>query len=148
MFEKLTDRNAERRLSLADARNHPWLKGKTFSPPELLVDMKDRIQLFSNICRKELEEKKEKSKWCTYKPIMTPEGTFPHRHGDPFVQGCISECQEINTSLEKQRNMRMAGTDQEKLSDDQVNSNSDEGDSPCKTPEDAKSAVLDEGKRK
>ena len=127
MFEKLTERSVEKRLSTSDLKNHPWLKGKIYSGPELTEEMRDRLLLYSNICKKEIEENKEKSKWSVYKPSLPMlETPIFYKHGDPFIQGCLSECAEINSYLEKQRSAKLAENVQENLSDDKVHSNSDE----------------------
>ena len=108
-------------------RNHPWMKGKTLAHAELAEEMKDRLQLYSNLCKKEIEESKEKHYYgycgSTSSKMLVQAPFESMKFADPVVQGLISECTEINTFLEKPKS---AAETPEKLSDDQVNSNSDE----------------------
>eukprot|EP00826_Nyctotherus_ovalis_P045925 TRINITY_DN512_c0_g5_i3.p5 TRINITY_DN512_c0_g5~~TRINITY_DN512_c0_g5_i3.p5 ORF type:complete len:161 (+),score=73.84 TRINITY_DN512_c0_g5_i3:1099-1581(+) len=123
----MTEENPEKRLTLAEARNHPWMKGKTLDSAELAEEMRDRLQIFENlyckqmeVYKKELEERKEKHEWeLMQKAPQTEQIKF----ADPLIQSLIAECTELNLAMEKQRRARET---QEKLSDDQVNSMSDD----------------------
>ena len=123
LFEKLTERNVEKRLTLNEVRNHPWTTGKILEPFELIEEMKDRIQLFEKLYRQELEiyksnmeERKMKYQWDTERK------SCPEIVKDSIMHGFISECLEINEFLEKQRNTSTVHAPDEKLSDDQVSS--------------------------
>ena len=156
LFEKLTERDVEKRLTLSEVLEHPWTKGKMYTSAEFAAEMKDRIQLYANICKKELEESKTMSKWTMAKFQMSQiEVVLPYKLGDPLVQGFMAECTEINAHLEKLKSVKTAEISQEKLSDDQVNSNSEENSDDneeldlkaAKSPEDTKSSVQEVDKR-
>lgn len=121
LFEKMTERNPEKRISLANARNHPWMKDKTLHSFDLMEELKDRLQLFEKFYRVELERYKRQVEECKVKHEWEvlqkcPQDAFK----DPVIQGFITECQEINAFLEKHE------IPDEKLSDDQVNSQHEE----------------------
>jgi len=121
----------EKRLTLAEARNHPWMKGKMLDSLELAEEMKDRLQIFEDlyrkqmeICKKELEERKEKHEW----ELIYKDKGEQMKFIDPVIQRLITECAELNLVIEKQRRVKES---QEKLSDDQVNSISDDAQDEC-----------------
>jgi len=86
--------------------------------------MKDRLQIFTNLCRKELEESKEKYAWGYGTKIIKPPPIENIKFTDPLIRSFMAECIEINGRLEKRRNSKCVEIS-EKLSDDKVNSNSD-----------------------
>lgn len=126
-FCRLTERNVGKRLTIVEAKNHPWMKEKILDSHELAEEMKDRLQIFENLyCKqmeayyKELEECKGKREWEFIPKIPQTESI---KLADPTMQRLITECAELNLFMEKQRNTKEC---QEKLSDDKVNSNSDD----------------------
>jgi serine/threonine protein kinase len=130
-FIKLTEQNVEKRLTLAEARNHSWMKGKMLDSVELAEEMKDRLQIFEDLyhrqmelCKKELEERKEKHEW----ELLHKDKGEQVKFTDPVIQRLITECAELNLVIEKQRRLKES---QEKLSDDQVNSMSDDSRGEC-----------------
>lgn len=121
LFEKMTERNPEKRLALAEVRSHPWMKGKMLDSVELVEEMKDRLQLFENIYRRELNEYKKQMEECKRKHEWEiNQKSSQDICKDPLIQGFMLECQEINAYLEKQKAVEVLG---ENLSDDQINSN-------------------------
>eukprot|EP00830_Metopus_es_P009140 TRINITY_DN18848_c0_g1_i2.p1 TRINITY_DN18848_c0_g1~~TRINITY_DN18848_c0_g1_i2.p1 ORF type:complete len:421 (+),score=57.94 TRINITY_DN18848_c0_g1_i2:49-1311(+) len=126
-FEKLTNQNVDDRLDIAQVKEHPWIKGKIYTHPELVEAMKERIQLYSKITRAEYEEKVEKAKHTIKKPPL-PLIDMPllYKFSDPFIQSCLAECVEINSHLNKQRECKLSEAKKDSSSDDQINSNSDD----------------------
>ena len=103
------------------------MKGKILDPSELAEEMRDRLQIFEKLysrqmeaCRKVMEESKEKYEWDNIQKVSQPEVM---KIQDPSIVRLAEECAELNTFIEKQRSSK---ENQEKLSDDQVNSNSDD----------------------
>ena len=89
--------------------------------------MRDRLQIFDKLysrqmeaCRKVMDESKEKYECDNIQKVSQPE--VP-KIQDPSIIRLAEECAELNTFMEKQRSSK---ENQEKLSDDQVNSNSDD----------------------
>jgi len=96
LFEKLTERNAEKRLSIPEIRNHPWMKGEIPNPGEVLEQLINQLEHTERACKQGLEEFKFDSELTITLPQCEIFKTI-----DPRL---LSECLEINSFLEKQRN--------------------------------------------
>lgn len=125
LFERLAERNPEKRIALAKIRDHPWMKKEVMNPSELMEELRDRLQIFDDFYRTELERYRKKLEECKARHdcelLQRPsQDTLK----DPLMQAFIAECSELNLLLDKQRT---ADCLDEKLLDDQVSSSAEEG---------------------
>ncbi len=113
------------------------MRGPVYSPGELTEVMQRRIEVFSKRCSQEVQEKLAKEKMVSkfgfgfiMPPQTEPSASEKAMRTDVLYSNYMAECAEINSRLHELRsNVKLAPPEMHRsgsLSDDQVNSGSDE----------------------
>ena len=121
-----------KRLDLPEVQAHAWIKGSIHQPSELPEIMRNRLDLYTKIRNRELQEKMAKHRW--EHKLSMPSFLGPQMelfsfekalHTDSMYSRYMAECADINARLDKQKLLLAEGKypgHSESLSDDQVNS--------------------------
>lgn len=121
---------------MAEILLHPWMKAERYSQKDLEEEMKIRLEVYSKICKTQIQEKVTKQRWGQ-KPHLLPSliaqvDWQKAIQQDSYFTHCIAECSEITAKLGKPKQpeaMIVNPANLESLSDDQVNSGSASEDS-------------------
>lgn len=101
LFEKMTEKDPNKRIELRSIYKHPWMAGPMFSAEELKSAMHDRIQEYLKVCWRQSREffkaKKSSGSHKKISPRETNENTIKN---DKYFKSCVMECAEIRRRLE------------------------------------------------
>ena len=106
LFEKITERDVTHRIDIGGIWSHPWIKGEAlYDKAELAEAMQQRVEVYTKICMREIQEKIENERWMSKMcmsfirpPAIEP--VISEKPLDNAYKESLEECAMINARLE------------------------------------------------